>query len=186
MERFTDPTKKRGQIISELKRLNLITSAKDLRKKKTYVLLTIIILVLFGTMWLSCIKCLMVLDVSLSLSNRAGTLQISLFCLFICVHSSPSLPLSLIFFLSSSIPFPISLYSLSFVLSLYLLPIIPLPIFFSHLPVFLSVYLSPCLSVCLSVSVSVYIAIYLSFSLCLCFSLLNSYYFLLFLTYTYF
>ncbi|XP_041372172.1 protein timeless homolog [Gigantopelta aegis] len=34
MERFTDPTKRRGHIISELKKLNLITSAKDLRKKK--------------------------------------------------------------------------------------------------------------------------------------------------------
>lgn len=35
MERITDPSKTRGQIIRELKRQELIESAKDLKKPKT-------------------------------------------------------------------------------------------------------------------------------------------------------
>lgn len=34
MERITDPTKTRGQIIRELKRQELIESAKDLKRSK--------------------------------------------------------------------------------------------------------------------------------------------------------
>ena len=37
MERITDPSKTRGQIIRELKRQELIESAKDLKKPKRFV-----------------------------------------------------------------------------------------------------------------------------------------------------
>jgi hypothetical protein len=37
MERITDPTKTRGQIIRELKRQELIESAKELKKAKRLV-----------------------------------------------------------------------------------------------------------------------------------------------------
>ena len=36
MERITDPTKTRGQIIRELKKQDLIESAKELKKSKGY------------------------------------------------------------------------------------------------------------------------------------------------------
>jgi len=38
MERITDPTKTRGQIIRELKKQDLIESAKELKKSKGYTL----------------------------------------------------------------------------------------------------------------------------------------------------
>ena len=42
MENITDPTKTRGQIIRELKRQELITSAKDLKRPKGLVSVIVI------------------------------------------------------------------------------------------------------------------------------------------------